>query len=87
MCATRDEILQAMSAHGTYSLITTTTSMRFGAEALLAIVRRRQQEFPGSTQFLIRHSDWFAAHLATAGVAYAAMSDYMSIVGKLVFLP
>jgi hypothetical protein len=71
----RDEILQAMSAHGTYSLTTTTTSMRFGAEALLAIVRRRQQEIPESTQFLITQSDWFAAHLETAGVTYAEMSE------------
>ena len=71
----RDEILQAMSAHGAYSLTTTTTSTRFGAEALLAIVRRRQQELPGSTQFLIPQSDWFAAHLETAGVTYAQMSE------------
>ena len=71
----RDEILQAMSAHGSYSLTSTTTSMRFGAEALLAIVRRRQQEVPGNTQFLIPQSDWFAAHLETAGVPYAEMSE------------
>ena len=64
-----------MSAHGTYSLTTTTTSMRFGAEALLAIVRRRQREIPESTQFLITQSDWFAAHLETAGVTYAEMSE------------
>ena len=70
----RAEILQAMSGHGDYSLTSTTTSMRFGAEALLAIVRRRRQEAPGSTQFLIRQSDWFAAHLETAGVTYAEMS-------------
>jgi hypothetical protein len=70
----RAEILQAMSAHGAYSLTSTTTSMRFGAEALLAIVRRRQRESPESTQLLIRQSDWFAAHLQTAGVTYAAMS-------------
>jgi hypothetical protein len=71
----REEVLQAMSAHGAYSLISTTTSMRFGAEALLAIVRRRQRESPGSTQFLVRQSDWFAAHLETAGVTYAEMSE------------
>lgn len=70
----RGEILQAMSSHGAYSLTSTTTSMRFGAEALLAIVRRRQREAPGSTQLLIRQSEWFAAHLETAGVTYAAMS-------------
>jgi hypothetical protein len=70
----RTEILQAMSAHGPYSLTSTTTSMRFGAEALLAIVRRRQRESPESTQLLIPQSDWFAAHLQTAGVTYAAMS-------------
>jgi hypothetical protein len=70
----REEILQAMSGHGAYSLTSTTTSMRFGAEALLAIVRRRQQATPGSTQFLIDQSDWFAAHLETAGVTYAEMS-------------
>lgn len=71
----RDEILQAMSSHGAYSLTTTTTSSRFGAEALLEIVRRRIQKFPGSTQFLIPQSDWFAAHLETAGVTYAEMSE------------
>jgi hypothetical protein len=70
----RAEILQAMSAHGPYSLTSTTTSMRFGAEALLAIVRRRQRESPESTQLIIPQSDWFAAHLETAGVTYAAMS-------------
>jgi hypothetical protein len=70
----RAEILQAMSAHGAYSITSTTTSMRFGAETLLAIVRRRQRENPGSTQFLIHQSDWFAAHLETAGVTYDEMS-------------
>jgi hypothetical protein len=70
----RAEILQAMSTHGAYSLTSTTTSMRFGAEALLAIARRRQQETPGTTQFLVDQSDWFAAHLETAGVTYAEMS-------------
>jgi len=70
----RTEILQAMNGHGTYSLTSTTTSMRFGAEALLAIVRRRQRESPGSTQLLVAQSDWFAAHLETAGVTYTAMS-------------
>jgi hypothetical protein len=70
----RAEILQAMSAHGAYSITSTTTSMRFGAEALLAMVRRRRQETPESTQFLIDQSDWFAAHLETAGVTYGEMS-------------
>jgi hypothetical protein len=70
----REEMLQAMSAHGAYSLTSTTTTMRFAAEALLAIVRRRQREAPESTQLFISHDDWFAAHLETAGVPYAAMS-------------
>jgi hypothetical protein len=71
----RDEILQAMSAHGDYSLTATTTSMHFGAEALLAIARRRQQEAPGNTRFLIDQTDWFSAHRETAGVGYAEMSE------------
>ena len=71
----RAEILEAMKGHGAYSLTSTTTSMRFGAEALLAIVRRRQRESPESTQLFIPQSDWFAAHLKTAGVMYAAMSE------------
>lgn len=70
----REEIHQAMSGHGAYSLTSTTTSMRFGAEAILALVRRRLRESPGSTQFLIVQSDWFAAHRETAGVTYAEMS-------------
>lgn len=70
----RQEIYQAMSAHGPYSLTSTTTSMLFGSEALLALVRRRQREAPESTQFLLSHDDWFAAHLATAKVPYAQMS-------------
>jgi hypothetical protein len=72
--ASRAEILQAMSAHGDYSITSTTTSMRFGAEVLLAMARLRRQENPGSTQFFIDQSDWFAAHLQTAGVTYAEMS-------------
>ncbi len=71
----REEILQAMSAHGAYSLTSTTTSMRFGAEALLAIARRRQREAPGNTRFLISQDDWFVAHRETAGVTYAEMSE------------
>lgn len=63
-----------MSAHGPYSLTSTTTSMRFGAEALLAIVRRRQQERPGSTQLLVRQTDWFNAHREIAGATYDEMS-------------
>jgi hypothetical protein len=70
----REEILQAMSTHGAYSLTSTTTSMRFAAEALLAIVRRRQRESPQSTQLFISQEDWFAAHQQTAGATYAAMS-------------
>lgn len=70
----REEILQAMRHHGAYSLTSTTTSMRFGAEAILEIVRRRQQVAPESTQFLIRQSDWFSAHREIAGVTYAEMS-------------
>jgi hypothetical protein len=71
---THDEMLQAMSAHGDYSLTSTTTSMRFGAEALLAVVRRRQREAPGSTRIFIDQAEWFAAHRETAGVTYAEMS-------------
>jgi hypothetical protein len=70
-----EEILQAMSVHRAYSLTSTTTSMRFGAEALLAIARRRQREAPGNTRFLIRQDDWFVAHRETAGVTYAEMSE------------
>ena len=64
-----------MSGHGAYSLTTSATATRFGAEALLAIVRRRLQQSPGSTELFIAQTDWFAAHLATAGVAYADMSE------------
>jgi hypothetical protein len=71
----REEIRQAMSTHGAYSLTSTTTSLRFGAEAILELARRRQREAPGSTQFLISQPDWFAAHLETAGVTYAEMSE------------
>lgn len=70
----RREILQAMGTHGPYSLTSTTTSMLFGTEALLKIVRERRRTVPGSTQLLLRHDDWFAAHRATAGVPYAEMS-------------
>ena len=71
----REELLQAMSTHGAYSLTSTTTSMRFAAEALLAIARQRQRESPGSTRFLISQDDWFAAHRETAGVTYGEMSE------------
>jgi hypothetical protein len=71
----REEILQAMGAHGAYSLTSTTTSMRFGAEALLAIARRRQREAPGNPRFQISQDDWFVAHRETAGVTYAEMSE------------
>jgi hypothetical protein len=71
----RHVIAEAMRAHGPYSLTSTTTSMVFGSEALLAIVRRRQREAPGATQFIIDHEDWFKAHLETAGVDYSRMSE------------
>jgi len=71
----RQVIAEAMRAHGPYSLTSTTTAMVFGSEALLAIVRRRQREAPGATQFVIDHEDWFKAHQVTAGVGYAAMSE------------
>ena len=71
----REEILQAMSAHGAYSLTSTTTSMRFGAEALLAIARRRRREAPENPRFRISQDDWFVAHRETAGVTYAEMSE------------
>ena len=71
----RHVIAEAMRAHGPYSLTSTTTAMVFGSEALLAIVRLRQREAPGATQFLIDHEDWFKAHQETAGVDYARMSE------------
>jgi len=71
----RHMIAEAMRAHGPYSLTSTTTAMVFGSEALLAIVRLRQREAPGATQFLIDHADWFKAHQETAGVDYAKMSE------------
>lgn len=70
----RHVIAEAMRGHGAYSLTSTTTSMLFGSEALLAIVRRRQREAPGATQFIIDHEDWYRAHLETAGVEPAGMS-------------
>jgi hypothetical protein len=70
----RNEIAEAMRAHGPYSLTSTTTAMIFGSEALLAIVHRRQREAPEATQFLIDHTDWFKAHQETAGVEYSGMS-------------
>jgi hypothetical protein len=71
----RATIAEAMRTHGPYSLTSTTTSMLFGTRALLEIVRRRQREAPQETQFHIDHADWFAAHLETAGVPYARMSE------------
>jgi hypothetical protein len=68
-------IAEAMRSHGPYSLTSTTTSMLFGSEALLAIVRRRQREAPGATQLLIDHADWFTAHREIAGVPYQGMSE------------
>ena len=70
----RHVIADAMRGHGRYSLTSTTTSMLFGSEALLAIVRRQRREAPGATQFVIDHEDWFLAHLETAGVDPADMS-------------
>ena len=70
----REEIRAAMSTHGHYSLTSTTTATRFASEALLEIVRRREREVPGATQFLISQADWFAAHQEVAKVPYAAMS-------------
>jgi hypothetical protein len=70
----RHVIAEAMRAHGPYSLTSTTTAMVFGSEALLAIVRQRQREAPGATQFVIDHEDWFKAHQEVAGVDYAGMS-------------
>jgi hypothetical protein len=72
---TRQVIAEAMRAHGPYSLTSTTTTMIFGSEALLAIVRRRQREAPGATQFMIDHEDWFKAHQEAAGVGYSGMSE------------
>jgi hypothetical protein len=64
-----------MSGHGAYSLTSTSTSILFAAEALLAIVQRRKQEAPASTLLQVDHADWFAAHRMTAGVSYAEMSE------------
>jgi hypothetical protein len=72
---THDEMLQAMATHGAYNLTATTTSMRFGTEALLKLVHRRQQEAPEATRLFIDQSDWFTAHRETAGVTYDQMSE------------
>lgn len=72
---TRSEMLRAMAEHGEYNLTATTTSLRFGAEALLELVRRRQRDAPGDTRLFIDHADWFSAHRETAGVTYAEMSE------------
>ena len=61
-----------MATHGDYNLTATTTSMRFGTEALLKLVHRRQQEAPEATRLFIDQSDWFTAHREVAGVTYAA---------------
>lgn len=71
----RQEIREAMRPHGGYSLTSTTTSMVFASHALLRLVHQRRRSFPGSTQLLINHADWFAAHLETAGVPYDQMSE------------
>jgi hypothetical protein len=70
----RDEIRDAMRSHGPYSLTSTNTASLFGSHTILSIVRRRQRDAPGHTQFLISQDDWFAAHLETAGVPYSDMS-------------
>ena len=72
---TRNEMLQAMATHGAYNLTATTTSMRFGTEALLKLVHRRMQEAPAVTRLFIDQSDWFTAHRETAGVTYDEMSE------------
>jgi hypothetical protein len=72
---TRDEMLQAMATHGAYNLTATTTSMRFGTEALLKLVHRRMQEAPGVTRVFIDQSDWFTAHREIADVTYDEMSE------------
>lgn len=71
----REEMLQAMATHGAYNLTATTTSVRFGAEALLELVRRRREKAPGSSRLFIDQSDWFTAHRETAGVIYGEMSE------------
>jgi hypothetical protein len=71
----RHVIAEAMREHGPYSVTSTTTSMLFWSDALLRIVRRRQREAPGATQFVIDHEDWFKAHLETAGVDYANLPE------------
>ena len=71
----RHVIAEAMRAHGPYSVTSTTTSMLFWSDALLKLVRRRQGEAPGATQFVIDHEDWFKAHLETAGVDYVRMPE------------
>ena len=71
----RARIIEAMRGHGPYSLTSTTTSMLFGSQALLALVRQRRREAPGTTQLTIDQNDWFAAHLETAGVTHAGMSE------------
>jgi hypothetical protein len=72
---TFDEMLQAMATHGAYNLTATTTSMRFGTEALLKLVHQRLREAPGTTCLFIDEADWFPAHRQTAGVAYEQMSE------------
>jgi hypothetical protein len=70
----RAMIAEAMRGHGAYSLTSTTTSMLFGSQALLALVRQRRLEAPAETQFTIDQADWFAAHLQTAAVTHEKMS-------------
>jgi hypothetical protein len=70
-----DEILHAMATHGAYNLTATTTSIRFGSEALLKLVHHRQQVSPGSTRLFIDQTDWFTAHRETAATTYEGMSE------------
>lgn len=70
-----EEMREAMATHGAYNLTATTTSMRFGTEALLKLVHRRQREAPEATRLFIDQSDWFTAHREVAGVTYGQMSE------------
>ena len=70
-----DEMLQAMASHGDYNIVATTTSLRFGTEALLRLVHRHLKESAGVTRLFIDQSDWFTAHRETAGVTYDEMSE------------
>ncbi|HEX3274217.1 MAG TPA: hypothetical protein VHR43_05125 [Gemmatimonadales bacterium] len=70
----REDMLRAMARHGAYNLTATTTSMRFGAEALLALVASHRRPVGGRVRLFVDQTDWFSAHRETAGVSYDAMS-------------